>query len=351
MAGIDDLEMARSFLERLGVSPTDLTRSEKRKSVPTFGEFVPIVAGVVPMGSRKVYTPYWLKLTAQWGDARIDEKKPTDINWFIEHAKRTAIVRRSSRGGHSAAEHAFHALRCVHKYAVWNRLIDAREDPTEQVARPKRLKSNRHALDNALVSEIIEVASTTGNDPALDALLIRLHLETAARRGGALRLRLRDLDREQCLVRLHEKGDVSRWQPVSPTLMKHLLLMAHNRGARDEDSPVLRSRAGTPLTKRRYDHLWRRLGEHIDSVRTLGVSTHWLRHTTLTWVERSFGYAVARAYAGHSAATANRFSVTATYVRATINEVAEALSALTGEPHPLAPPAEVEGEAKPPAAD
>ena len=27
---------------------------------------------------------------------------------------------------------------------------------------------------------------------------------------------------------------------------------------------------------------------------------HWIRHTTLTWVERNFGYAVARAYAGHT---------------------------------------------------
>lgn len=27
---------------------------------------------------------------------------------------------------------------------------------------------------------------------------------------------------------------------------------------------------------------------------------HWIRHTTLTWVERNFGYAVAKAYAGHT---------------------------------------------------
>jgi integrase/recombinase XerC len=27
---------------------------------------------------------------------------------------------------------------------------------------------------------------------------------------------------------------------------------------------------------------------------------HWIRHTTLTWVERRFGHAVAQAYAGHA---------------------------------------------------
>jgi hypothetical protein len=69
-------------------------------------------------------------------------------------------------------------------------------------------------------------------------------------------------------------------------------------------------------------------------VTTQQISTHWLRHTTLTWVERQFGYAVAQAYAGHMSGDA---SVTATYVRATLHEVAAALAALTGEPHPLAP--------------
>ena len=62
---------------------------------------------------------------------------------------------------------------------------------------------------------------------------------------------------------------------------------------------------------------------------------HWLRHTTLTWVERNFGYAVARAYAGHSDNTGDAGSTT-TYVRATIHEIASALAVLTGEPHPLA---------------
>ena len=88
------------------------------------------------------------------------------------------------------------------------------------------------------------------------------------------------------------------------------------------------------MTYRRYDHLWRRIGQQLPWVAVQHVSTHWLRHTTLTWVERNFGYAVARAYAGHSAR--NDAGTTLTYVRAEIPEVAAALAALTGEPHPLA---------------
>jgi len=49
----------------------------------------------------------------------------------------------------------------------------------------------------------------------------------------------------------------------------------------------------------------------------------------------NFGYAVAKAYAGHTDSDSEA-GATATYVRATTHEVATALAALTGEPHPLA---------------
>ena len=49
----------------------------------------------------------------------------------------------------------------------------------------------------------------------------------------------------------------------------------------------------------------------------------------------NFGYAVAKAYAGHTD-NGSDTGATATYVRATTHEVAAALAALTGEPHPLA---------------
>ena len=77
-----------------------------------------------------------------------------------------------------------------------------------------------------------------------------------------------------------------------------------------------------------------RIGKQLPWVATQQISTHWLRHTTLTWVERNFGYAVARAYAGHT--DSGNAGTTATYVRASLAEIATALAALTAEPHPLA---------------
>jgi hypothetical protein len=52
-------------------------------------------------------------------------------------------------------------------------------------------------------------------------------------------------------------------------------------------------------------------------------------------VKRRFGHAIAQAYAGHTD-NGSDTGATATYVRATTHEVAAALAALTGEPHPLA---------------
>ena len=74
-------------------------------------------------------------------------------------------------------------------------------------------------------------------------------------------------------------------------------------------------------------------------MKTQQISTHWIRHTILTWVERRFGFAVAQAYAGHQTVSqgARAMGATGTYVRAGLPEVANALSVLTGEPHPLAP--------------
>jgi integrase/recombinase XerC len=178
------------------------------------------------------------------------------------------------------------------------------------------------------LAEINQVAATTGDDPELDTLLLRLHTETACRRGGALALRLADLDPDQCLILLREKGETVPWQPVSPTLMARLVQHSQDRHAPD-GGQLLRYADGRPITSRRYDHLWARIGRQLPWVRTQQISTHWIRHTTLTWVETS----VTR-WRGRTRATPT--AATSTYVRASLSEVAAALAALTGEPHPLA---------------
>jgi hypothetical protein len=131
--------------------------------------------------------------------------------------------------------------------------------------------------------------------------------------------------------------------------MRHLVAHAESRGGLDSGERVLRHATGRAITARRYDYLWDRLGEHLPWVRTQQVSTQWIRHTIVTWVERRFGLAVAQAYAGHQDASrgARTLSATGTYVRAGLPEIAAALAALTGEPHPLAPEGPRDGASHP----
>jgi integrase len=333
-AGRPELEAARLLLQRMGIDPADLLDVRAaRPAAPTFAEYVPQVAAAVSAGSRKAYGTYWNRVVQVWGDRRIDEVRPSEIEQLREQVRATVLVRRNARGGRSAAEHLVSALRCLYRRAVADGYVDAADNPAVKVDKPRRVPSTRRAIGDARLAEINEVAARTGDDPALDALLIRLHTETACRRGGALALRLRDLDAQQCLIYLREKGGTARWQPVSPTLMRHLQVHHDERGDGDRDGALLRYRSGRPLTPRRYDYLWQRIGRHLPWVRTQQISTHWLRHTTLTWVERRHGHAVARAYAGHT--DAGGAGSTATYVRASLSEVAAALAGLTGEDHPL----------------
>jgi integrase/recombinase XerC len=280
-----------------------------------------------------VYGSYWNRIVEHWGTRRLDEPTPSEIHHLAEHLKANVTVRRNARGGRGATEHLIAALRCLYRHAENDGHIPPADNPARKVAKPRRLPSTRRAVPDTRLADINHIAATTGNDPALDALLLRLHTETACRRGGALALRPVDLDPEQCLIRLREKGETVRWQPVSPTLMAYLHQHAVQRGA-PTGGQLLRYTDGRPITSRRYDHLWARIGRYLPWVATQQISTHWLRHTTLTWVERNFGYAVARAYAGHTDSTGHA-GTTATYVRANLPEVAAAVATLTGEPHPL----------------
>ncbi|MEV0088687.1 site-specific integrase [Saccharopolyspora sp. NPDC050642] len=336
-AGPKEIEAAKLLLGRLGVSVDDLVSTPStRPLAPTFAEYIPKVADAVSAGTRRVYSSYWKRVEAEWGQRRLDEPTALEIKQLAEKTRSQVVIRRNARGGRGAAEHLIAALRCLYNHAVADELINEADNPAKKVPKPRRLPTTRRGLPDSRLEEINHIAATTGIDPVLDSLILRLHTETACRRGGALALTPRDLDPDLYLILLHEKGETVRWQPVSPTLMTHLREHAEQRGAAASGGQLLRYANETPITYRRYDHLWTRLGKHLPWVATQQISIHWLRHTTLKWVERNFGYAVARAYAGHTDNNNGDGGSTTTYTRADIREIAAALAALTGEPHPLA---------------
>jgi site-specific recombinase XerD len=278
------VDAALVLLEQMGLTPADLAAiPQLRPEVPTFAEYVPVVSAAVSAGTRRAYGSYWNRIVGQWGGRRLDEPTPSEIRQLMTYVKAHVVARRNARGGRSAEEHLVAALRCLYKRAVDDGLISEADNPARKVAKPRRLASTRRAVPEYRLAEINQIAATTGDDPELDTILLRLHTETACRRGGALALRPQDLDPDQCLILLREKGETVRWQPVSPTLMGRLVQHGQERHA-PAGGQLLRYADGRPVTSRRYDHLWSRIGRQLPWVRTQQISMHWIRHTTLTWV-------------------------------------------------------------------
>ena len=180
------VDAALLILERMGLSPDDLTATPRnRPPMQTFADYVPVVSAGVTDGTRKAYGSYWNRVVEQWGDRRLDDPTPSEIKQLVAYVRANTVPRRNARGGRSAAENLIAALRCLYRHAQDDGLIDERDNPARKVDKPRRLPSTRRAVNDVRLAEINQIAATTGDDPELDTLILRLHTETACRRGGA----------------------------------------------------------------------------------------------------------------------------------------------------------------------
>ena len=207
------VEAALVLLERMGLSPADLAAvPQHRPPVPTFAEYVPVVSAAVSAGTRRAYGSYWNRVVEHWGGRRLDEPTPSEIRQLMAYVKAHVVARRNARGGRSAEEHLVAALRCLYRHAVDDGLIAEADNPARKVAKPRRLPSTRRAAADTRLAEINEVAATTGDDPELDTLMLRLHTETAVTacpQRAAVQVHLNPAGLcPQKLERLQHGGDV-----------------------------------------------------------------------------------------------------------------------------------------------
>lgn len=331
--------VAAAILEQAaaaGLSIEDLVRAARQTSpTPTVSEFRPRVQASASSGAVETYKTYWDDLEAALGDIQLGEITTTDLKLVAKDVKERARQKRPSNAGRGAEEHFVSAARLFFRTAVEDRLIDV--DPTANLTKPRRGKGRRRPLNEGELFEVVRVTPVGSDDPELDQLLVRFHIETGARRAGALNLRLNDLAFSRQTVWLHEKYDAEREQPVTKGLLEELRRHALDRGDGDLMGPVFHYRRrpdGTahPLTYRRYNTLFPRIQRLLSFSANTRVDAHTLRTTAIALVERVSSHEVARRFAGHAEG-----NVTSHYARASIEEVAAAISHLTGEPHPLAP--------------
>ena len=163
-----EIEAALVLLTSLGVTPQDLLAgaAANRPAVPTFSEFVPRVVAATTKGSLKAYGTYWNKMLQRWGDRRLDEPTPLEIEELGEYIRNHRVQRRNGRDGRSAVENYAAAMRCLYQRAVANGHLTEADNPARKVAKPRRLPSSRRALPDNRLAELNQVAASSGNDPA-----------------------------------------------------------------------------------------------------------------------------------------------------------------------------------------
>lgn len=292
-------------------------------TVPTVEMVLPSVLDACPRPSRQLYGRYLRRLVEKSAGARLDEIDGVLLEqWAVEIREEAAMSGRG-RGGYSAQEHFLTASRFLFGWAVRRGVLS--RNPTTGVRTPRRRNSRRRALTEAELRAVVTTALRTSDDPALDELLFGFVRETAARREGVLNARLSGINPLVGSIVLDEKNDQTREIPISTDLAA--ALAAHAAGRHPGCDRAFHYRDGTCLTVRRFDSLFRRVQRELPWARNQGVSLHWIRHTTLTDVDRVAGSRVASAYAGHAD---GNHGVIGVYTKASFAELQAAHAQLFG---------------------
>ena len=315
----------RAVAAQFAASREDLERiaaTLERTSVPRVEEFLPQVRLMLTGRTLETYRHHLDTLIAAIGSKHLDEISLLDLEQLAVRVRQTALDRQQSLHGFGAQESFVNATRFAFNCAV--KAGHLRENPAARLERPRRRRSTRRALSGDELSAIFDATLHTSRDPELDLLILAFARETACRREGIINLTVDDLHPAPS-ARLYEKFDERREVPLSIELDEALRTHAMKRGG--AAGSVFRYRNGDPVTDRRFDTLFQRIGDHLPWVRSLGISLHWIRYTTLTDVRIASGERVAAAYAGHSD---DAGGVTAIYTRATFDELQAAHHLLFG---------------------
>lgn len=311
-------------------------------------------------------TPADIAAAQQWAKTRAIKR------WAARNAKRAAVGRPGyAHRGKSAEEHVRAAASFIFTRAMDDPTTGVRANTALRAPKPRRPKTTARAYSTGQLAELWDAIFTTGGDDAeLDMLIFWFHLETGARRGGALALRTGGLDVHGQNALLTEKGENATWQPMSMELQRSLIGHAIERGevvawtapGIDPDDVTVddvvagrarlhpdraafyyrrrrsitlpdgtTTRAPHPLTARRYNTLWDRLCRHVAWADQIHARPHDLRKTGAEFIERACGYAVAKAWLRHADG-----DQTLTYTQAKPAEIARGFELYTGRRHPLA---------------
>jgi integrase len=210
------------------------------------------------------------------------------------------------------------------------------DNPARGLKMPDKPSTRRRALLEHELKQIEQVIIQYSSDPELDLLFFRFVLEAGARISEVLKLRIEDIDPHRQTLWIGKKGQFEREHPVSMSLIIALLEHADARGAFYDTDHVFHQRDADrgykPLDRYHVQTLWKLIRRHCKWAGNIKVSTHTLRKSVATTIERLSSERVARSFIGHF----ERDSSGTPYLAVNLEERALALEYFFGEPHPLA---------------
>jgi integrase/recombinase XerD len=195
----------------------------------------------------------------------------------------TSFLRKERNRGRSAAtvSRRLAALRGLFRFA--HAEGSAREDPTRDVAGPRRIRRLPGALSVVEVERLLRAPAGDAPLALRDRALLELAYATGVRVSEACAVDVADLGVEPGLLRVRGKGGVERWIPVGRIARRALdEWLARGRPALAPPSEVALfvNARGARLGRHGF---WRVLRGHVRSAgirRT--VSPHTLRHSFAT---------------------------------------------------------------------
>jgi len=281
-----------AMAEELGVSVEELADAAANSRSPsqvTVAD-LPAINAATSEGARLTYRPYWRRLVTAMGDRHLAAIRTSGLRSFVSPRR----TRR--RIGPTAATACPPGRIALAHWGVLptrprRRLHHPEPDGRDRKARPPPVTSS--VPHRCRGGRDLRGHGQRGRRPLPDMLLLRFHLETGARQK-ALGLRLCDLDQARQCLRLREKNQTERWQPLSRTLLDAL---AQHAACREPGRPSVPSACpgGMPPSVYRSSDgattpWWPSGGELSPRVWELGVSIHWCRHhrhARMVWWERT----------------------------------------------------------------
>lgn len=248
-----------------------------------------------PRASLSTYKTNFRRLAERFAETGVDSVTTSELAGLGSEIRTKSLA---DGGIGIGAESSFiHAARFFYRVAITDGVLH--DNPASNLEMPRRRRRVRRALSESELHDIYRVVMETSQDPSLDVLLLDFHRETAARRGGAVALRICDINLSRRSVLLREKGGHEREVPASRELLTRILSLAGRRHAVSGEDAAFRYRHGQALTRRRYNTIFKHVQQHLPWATRVGVSIHWFRHTTLSDIAAVAGIRVAAAYAGH----------------------------------------------------